>query len=79
LPDGIAPSFLGKPVIKQTAKTATIQIDILADPNPSVHWSKDAKDLLNVDKIVSRLESKGGNKYTVYLDIKVNHIEILNI
>jgi hypothetical protein len=73
LPEGLAPSFLGKPTIKQTAKTATIQIDIAADPSPSLHWSKDRKDLLNVDKTISRLDRKGGNKYTVYLDIKVHY------
>lgn len=69
--DGIAPSFLNKPTIKQDAKTATVQIDILADPTPLVHWTKDGKELLNVDKIVSRCVSAGSNKYTISLDIKV--------
>jgi hypothetical protein len=72
LPEGLAPSFLGKPTIKQDAKTATIQIDIAADPSPSLHWSKDGKELINVDKVVTRMERKGGNKYTIYLDIKVD-------
>ncbi|CAF1402962.1 unnamed protein product, partial [Adineta steineri] len=66
LPDGVAPSFLGKPMIKQTNKNATIQIDITADPNPSLHWSKDGKELSNV----TRIEKKGENKYTIFLDIK---------
>lgn len=72
MPEGLAPSFLSKPTIKQDAKTATIQIDIAADPSPSLHWSKDGKELLNVDKIVTRMERKGGNKYTILLDIKVS-------
>ncbi|CAF4342019.1 unnamed protein product, partial [Adineta steineri] len=46
LPEGIAPSFLNKPSIKQDAKTATVQIDIIADPSPSLHWTKDGKELL---------------------------------
>lgn len=73
LPEGLPPSFIGKPTIKQNAKIATIQIDILADPSPSLHWSKDGKELLNAEKFLSRLERKGGNKYTIYLDIKVIH------
>lgn len=71
MPEGLAPSFIGKPTIKQDAKTATIQIDIVADPIPSLNWTKDGKELLNVDKILTRLERKGGNKYSIYLDIKV--------
>ena len=71
LPDGLAPSFIGKPTIKQAAKTATIQIDIMADPNPSLYWTKDGKELSNVDKVVTRIEPKGGNKYTILLDVKV--------
>lgn len=74
LPEGLAPSFLGKPTIKQDAKTATVQIEIVADPSPSLYWTKDGKELLNVDKVVTRLERKGGNKYTIYLDIKVHCI-----
>ncbi|CAF4235979.1 unnamed protein product, partial [Adineta steineri] len=65
-----APSFLNKPSIKQDAKTATVQIDIIADPSPSLHWTKDGKELLNVDKVVTRIERKGGNQYTISLDIK---------
>ncbi len=79
LPEGLPPSFLGKPTIKQDAKTATIQIDATADPNPSLHWSKDGKELLNVDKVVSRINRKGGNKYTIFLDIKVNYLLYLLI
>ena len=71
MPEGLAPSFLNKPSIKQDAKTVTLQIDVAADPSPSIHWSKDGKELLNVDKIVTRMERKGGNQYTIYLDIKV--------
>lgn len=71
LPEGLAPSFIGKPSIKQDTKTATVQIDIAADPSPSLHWTKDGKELLNVDKVVTRMERKGGNKYTILLDIKV--------
>ncbi|CAF3758000.1 unnamed protein product, partial [Adineta steineri] len=70
LPEGIEPSFLNKPSIKQDAKTATVQIDIIADPSPSLHWTKDGKELLNVDKVVTRIERKGGNQYTISLDIK---------
>ena len=71
MPEGLAPSFIGKPTIKQDAKTATVQIDIIADPIPSLNWTKDGKELLNVDKILTRLERKGGNKYSIFLDIKV--------
>lgn len=71
LPEGLAPTFLGKPIIKQAAKTATIQLDIAADPSPSISWSRDGKELLNVDKASTRIDRKGGNKYTIYLDIKV--------
>ncbi|CAF4995198.1 unnamed protein product, partial [Rotaria magnacalcarata] len=70
LPDGLAPSFLNKPIIKQDAKTATVQIDIAADPNPSLFWVKDGKDLMNVDKYITRIDRKGGNKYSIFLDIK---------
>ena len=73
LPEGLAPSFLSKPTIKQDAKTATVQIDIAADPSPSLHWTKDGKELLNVDKVVTRIDRKGGNKFTILLDIKVRH------
>jgi len=73
LPEGLAPSFIGKPTIKQDAKTATIQIDVTADPNPVLHWSKDGKELLNVDKVASRINRQGGNKYTIFLDIKVDY------
>ncbi|CAF1219104.1 unnamed protein product [Adineta steineri] len=52
LPEGIAPSFLNKPLIKQDVKIATVQIDIIADP------------------IVTRIDRKGGNQYTIPLDIK---------
>ncbi len=79
LPEGLAPSFLGKPTIKQDAKTATIQIDIAADPRPSLHWSKDGKELLNVAKAVTRIDRKGGNKYTICLDIKVDYLSYLLI
>ncbi len=64
---------MNKPTIKQDAKTATVQIDIAADPSPSLHWTKDGKELLNVDKVITRMERKGGNKYTISLDIKVDH------
>lgn len=77
MPEGLAPSFLSKPSIKQDAKTATIQIDIAADPSPSLHWAKDGKELLNVDKAVTRIERKGGNKYTIYLDIKVGSFHLV--
>jgi hypothetical protein len=77
LPEGLAPSFIGKPTIKQDAKTATIQINILADPNPSLHWIKDGKELLNVDKVVTRIDRNGGNKYTIFLDIKVDYLLFL--
>ena len=69
--DGLAPSFLSKPTIKQDAKNVTIQLEIAADPSPSLSWTKDGKELLNVDKILTRLESKGGNRYIISLDIKV--------
>ena len=71
VPEGLAPSFLGKPTLKQDAKTATVVIEIAADPSPSLHWTKDGKELLNVDKIVTRFDRKGGNKFTISLDIKV--------
>ena len=71
MPEGLAPSFIGKPTLKQDAKTATVVIEIAADPSPSLHWTKDGKELLNVDKIVTRFDRKGGNKYTISLDIKV--------
>ena len=77
VPDGIAPSFIGKPSINQDAKTATIVIDILADPSPSLHWTKDGKELLNVDKIITRMIPKGANRYTISLDIKVSHFTLL--
>ncbi|CAF3833519.1 unnamed protein product [Rotaria magnacalcarata] len=70
MPDGLAPSFINKPSIKQDAKTVTVQFDISADPTPSLYWSKDGKELLNVDKIISRIDRAGANKYTVSLDIK---------
>lgn len=79
MPDGLAPSFLNKPSIKQDAKTATVQFDIAADPIPSLHWSKDGKELLNVDKVISRINRAGGNKYSVSLDIKVRTFFILSI
>jgi len=67
---GLAPSFVSKPKIEQTAKIATIQFDIVADPSPSLHWTKDGKELLNVDKILTRFTPNGANRYTVSLDIK---------
>ncbi|CAF1145362.1 unnamed protein product [Rotaria sordida] len=70
IPEGLPPSFLNKPTIKQEAKTAMIQFDIGADPSPSLHWLKDGKELLNVDKIISRMTRAGGNKYNISLDIK---------
>ncbi|CAF4579023.1 unnamed protein product [Rotaria sp. Silwood1] len=70
LPDGLAPTFLGKPTIKQDAKTAVIQIDIAADPSPSIYWTKDGKELLNVDKYIPRMYRSGGNQYSIFLDIK---------
>jgi hypothetical protein len=70
---------LNKPTIKQDAKTATVQIDIAADPSPSLHWTKDGKELLNVDKVITRIDRKGGNKYTISLDIKVDNSFLLNI
>jgi hypothetical protein len=72
MPEGLAPSFLSKPSIKQEAKMATIQLNVAADPSPSLHWSKDGKELLNVDKIITRIDRQGNNKYTISLDIKVN-------
>jgi hypothetical protein len=72
MPEGLAPSFLTKPAIKQDTKTATVQIDVAADPSPSLQWTKDGKELLNVDKIVTRLDRKGVNTYTISLDIKVD-------
>lgn len=69
---GLAPSFVSKPKIEQTAKIATIQFDIVADPSPSLHWTKDGKELLNVDKILTRFTPNGANRYTVSLDIKVS-------
>jgi len=65
--------------MKQDAKTATVQIDIAADPSPSLHWTKDGKELLNVDKVITRIDRKGGNKYTISLDIKVDNSFLLNI
>ena len=76
VPEGQAPSFLGKPTLKQDAKTATVVIEIAADPSPSLHWTKDGKELLNVDKIVTRFDRKGGNKYTISLDIKVRFYRV---
>lgn len=78
VPDGLAPSFLSKPAVSQDAKTATVQIDIAADPSPSLHWTKDGKELLNVDKVITRMERKGGNRYTILLDIKVSHSHFLS-
>ena len=68
---GLAPSFVTKPKVEQSAKTATVQFDISADPSPSLHWTKDGKELLNVDKILTRITPNGANRYTVSLDIKV--------
>ena len=51
----------------------TIQIDITADPIPSLNWSKDGKDLFNLAKFISRIKHQSGNKYTIYFDIKVDY------
>ena len=61
-------------MIKQDAITTNIQIDIAADPSPVLYWTKDDKDLLNVDKFIQRIDQKGGNKHTASLDIKVEHL-----
>ncbi|CAF1208181.1 unnamed protein product [Didymodactylos carnosus] len=70
LPEGTAPTFITKPTIKQDAKSATVQIDIQSEPIPSIYWTKDSRELLNVDKIVTRIDRKGTNRYSIFLDIK---------
>ena len=71
MPQGVAPSFLTKPAVQQNGKISTIVLEVAADPSPSVNWTKDGKELLNVDKTQTRIEKKGSNQYTIFLDIKV--------
>lgn len=71
MPAGIPPMFLGKPTIQQEAKTVTLQVEIVADPNPLIHWTRDSKELLNVDKFQSRVQHKDSNKHLISLEIKV--------
>ena len=51
----------------------TLQLNAVADPSPFLHWSKDGKDLINVDKIITRMDRTGANQYLIALDIKVNY------
>ncbi|CAF0846330.1 unnamed protein product [Brachionus calyciflorus] len=71
LPDGIAPHFISKPLVNQTAEYLLIQLELEANPTPSASWYLDSKDLNDVDsRFVTKTEKISADKYLLSLEIK---------
>jgi hypothetical protein len=74
LPDGIAPHFASKPKIIQDQKKLVIEIEIKAQPTPSVSWYLNDKDLSESTNghFVVKSSKKSSDLYLVQLEINVN-------
>lgn len=79
LPDGTAPHFISKPLTNQTQDQLLIQLELEANPTPSVSWYQDTKDLHEADaRFVTRIEKKSADKFLLSLEIKVSRINQSN-
>ena len=72
LPDGIAPNFISKPIVKQTQDSLLIQLELKANPTPSASWYLDNKDLSEVDsRYNTKIEKISADLFLLSLEIKV--------
>jgi hypothetical protein len=71
LPDGIAPNFISKPMVTQTQELLLIQLELKANPTPSVSWYLDNKDLQDVDsRYNTKIEKISPDSFLLSLEIK---------
>ena len=72
LPEGTAPHFVSKPIVKQTQDSLLIQLELEANPTPSVSWYLDNKDLNDVDpRYNSKMERKSADTFILSLQFQV--------
>ncbi|XP_069132542.1 twitchin-like isoform X10 [Argopecten irradians] len=69
--DDIAPRFTQKPVLKQEdgGKRLVFQCTLEASPKPSIQWFQGTTPVPESDRIRMRVESAGGSKYNIMMDI----------
>lgn len=69
--DDIAPRFTQKPVLKQEdgGKRLVFQCTLEASPQPSIQWFQGTTPVPESDRIRMRVESAGGSKYNIMMDI----------
>ncbi len=75
LPDGISPHFITKPNTQQTQDSLTIQLELEANPTPTMSWYLNDKDLNEADSRYStKIEKTGSDKYLLTLVVKVGQL-----
>ncbi|XP_074660403.1 disorganized muscle protein 1-like [Tubulanus polymorphus] len=68
-PEGVAPTFVQKPAIKQETGRLVFECQIQADPEPNISWFKE-NSLLNEDnRLKFRVDSLGNQVYVVALEL----------
>ncbi len=76
LPEGTAPHFLSKPITTQTQDSLLIQLELEANPVPSVSWYLDNKDLNEAgSRFHTKIEKKSADKYLLSLELSVRIIQ----
>ena len=78
MPEGIAPHFASQPKIFQDQKKLVIDIEIKAQPTPSVSWFLNDKDLSESTNghFVVKTTRKANDLYQVQLEINVRLIAL---
>lgn len=64
----MAPKFTAKPSIRQLGTSVVFEVDLLADPAPSITWYKDGEPLSPGGRYIVLMRTNGGN-YSLLLEI----------
>ena len=67
-PAGVPPKFTAKPSIRQLGTSVVFEVDLLADPVPSIVWYKE-NTVLNAGGRYTILTRTDGRNYSLLLEI----------